>query len=393
MRDATLARPFSIVALISARGGGDWPPVAALAVGLHSRGHAVCLVCDRSTEAAIRSTNVPSICVPPDLEQPDIRTAIASSKDIGPETSNPLVEWARVCAGPMRLHVQQRRPMVLLSSLLCMGLADRMASELGIPWCFVNPAFYFGEDSARPWEADFLGVSIRTYRYWFQPLMLKADLVLHATDAAFDVRPPDLPRHHHYVGPLLWEPPVVAPGFLRTPGPPWVLVSLSTLPQTGEVAIAQAAIGALKREAVRVLVTVAPDHAAQLGEVTDRVYLSDYIPHSAILPNSRLVVSHAGHGIVMKALYYGVPMVLVQWGRDQLGVAARAEALGVAMVVRRDECNDASVTQAVRRILDDVRYAERVRAISKRLQAADAVSVACAELEKFLTSASARPAH
>lgn len=62
-------------------------------------------------------------------------------------------------------------------------------------------------------------------------------------------------------------------------------------------------------------------------------------------------------------------------------MAARAEALGVATVVRRDDCNDASVTQAVRRILDDVRYAERVRAISKRLQAADAVSVACAELE------------
>ena len=102
MRDATLAHPFSIVALISARGGGDWPPVAALAAGLHSRGHAVCLVCDRSTEAAIRSSNVPSVCVPPDLEQPDIRTAIASSKDIGPETSNPLVEWAKSLCRPPR---------------------------------------------------------------------------------------------------------------------------------------------------------------------------------------------------------------------------------------------------------------------------------------------------
>jgi UDP:flavonoid glycosyltransferase YjiC (YdhE family) len=393
MPEAPLTSPYSIVALISARGGGDWPPVVALAVGLHNRGHAVHLVCDRSTEAAVRPTSVPTICVPPALEQGDIRVAIARTADISSETPNPLVEWAQMCAPSMVAPIQQHKPAVLLSSLLCLGLADPLASNLGIPWCFVNPAFYFGEDSARPWEADFLGVSIRTYRYWFQPLMLKADLVLHATDAAFDVRPPNLPRHHHYVGPLLWEPPVVAPGFLRTPGPPWVLVSLSTLPQTGEVAIAQAAIGALKREAVRVLVTVAPDHAAQLGEVTDRVYLSDYIPHSAILPNTRLVVSHAGHGIVMKALYYGVPMVLVPWGRDQLGVAARAEALGVATVVRRDECNDASVTQAVRRILDDVRYAERVRAISKRLQAADAVSVACAELDKFLTSASARPAH
>ena len=51
------------------------------------------------------------------------------------------------------------------------------------------------------------------------------------------------------------------------------------------------------------------------------------------------------------------------------------------------------MTQAVRRILDDARYTERVRAISKRLQAEDAVSVACAELEKFLTSAAKKSIH
>jgi UDP:flavonoid glycosyltransferase YjiC (YdhE family) len=51
------------------------------------------------------------------------------------------------------------------------------------------------------------------------------------------------------------------------------------------------------------------------------------------------------------------------------------------------------LTQAVRRILDDARYTERVRAISKRLQAEGAVSVACAELEKFLTSAAQKSIH
>jgi hypothetical protein len=40
---------------------------------------------------------------------------------------------------------------------------------------------------------------------------------------------------------------MVAPEFLRSPGPPWVLVSVSTLPQVGEVAIAKAAVQALRR--------------------------------------------------------------------------------------------------------------------------------------------------
>jgi UDP:flavonoid glycosyltransferase YjiC (YdhE family) len=60
--------------------------------------------------------------------------------------------------------------------------------------------------------------------------------------------------------------------------------------------------------------------------------------------------------------------------------------MGVAAVVPRDACNDASVARAVRQVLDDARYAERVGAISKRLQAADAVTVACAQIELFGSS-------
>jgi MGT family glycosyltransferase len=213
-------------------------------------------------------------------------------------------------------------------------------------------------------------------------------LILHATDPAFDVLPARLLGHHRYVGPLLWETPAVAPAFLRTPGPAWVLVSLSTLPQDGEVDIARAAIRAFQREAVRVLVTLAPEHVrTALGAVPDNVYLSDYVPHSTVLQDSRLVISHAGHGIVMKALYHGVPMVLVPWGRDQPGVAARAEALGVAVVVQRDARTDAAVAQAVRRILDDPRYTERVCTVSRRLQAEDAVTAACMQVESLWTNA------
>jgi len=40
--------------------------------------------------------------------------------------------------------------------------------------------------------------------------------------------------------------------------------------------------------------------------------------------------------------------------------------------------------------MPDARYTERVRAISKRLQAEDAVSVACAQLESLRTSAAQR---
>src|SRR5262245_57932211 len=160
------AGPFSLVAIISARGGGDWPSVVALAVGLHNRGHTVCLVCDRATEPAVRATALPILGLPPAREQPDTRQAIAASPEIGPETPKRLSEWAQECALLIRAQIQARKPMVLISSLLCMGLADRLASDLGVPWCLINPSFYCGEDSARPWDADFFGASIGTFRYW-----------------------------------------------------------------------------------------------------------------------------------------------------------------------------------------------------------------------------------
>jgi hypothetical protein len=68
-------------------------------------------------------------------------------------------------------------------------------------------------------------------------------------------------------------------------------------------------------------------------------------------------------------------------------------AASVATVVRRDACNDASVAQAVHRILGDAGYTERVRAISKRLKAEDAVAVACAHLEMLLTSSARNSIH
>jgi hypothetical protein len=90
MQDTRMAGAHSIVVLISARGGGDWPPVVALAVGLQARGHAVCLVCDTSTAVAVRSTGLPTVCIPPELEQGDIRPLLrhlrASGQEIRPTT-------------------------------------------------------------------------------------------------------------------------------------------------------------------------------------------------------------------------------------------------------------------------------------------------------------------
>ena len=77
-------------------------------------------------------------------------------------------------------------------------------------------------------------------------------------------------------------------------------------------------------------------------------------------------------------------MVLVPWGRDQPGVAARAKALGVAAVVPRHHCTAANLADAISRVLGNVRHAGASRHASRRLRANDALTKGDAYIEKEL---------
>ena len=175
------------------------------------------------------------------------------------------------------------------------------------------------------------------------------------------------------------------PPFVTEPGPPWVLVTLSLVPQEEEVKLARAALTALAAQPVRVLVTLTEGHAREeLFPLPANARVEHYVPHSEVLKRACLLVSHAGHGVVMKALYYGVPMVLVPWERDQPGVAARAEALGVAEVISRQALSDIRLSETVTRVLQEPRYRVEVQRHAERLHGQDPVGVACKYIEELL---------
>ena len=77
-------------------------------------------------------------------------------------------------------------------------------------------------------------------------------------------------------------------------------------------------------------------------------------------------------------------MVLVPWGRDQPGVAARAEALGVATVVPREEATSGSIATAFDGALSNEGMREAVTAQAARLRATDPPAAAAALLESLL---------
>jgi UDP:flavonoid glycosyltransferase YjiC (YdhE family) len=135
-----------------------------------------------------------------------------------------------------------------------------------------------------------------------------------------------------FVGAQSWDPPAPEPEWLREPGEPWVLVTCSTEYQ-GDEALAAAAIDALRGEPVRVVVTLADAHGAELPSAPN-ARVERFVPHGPVLERAAAVVCHGGMGIVQKSIARGVPVVAVPFGRDQPEVARRVVESGAGVALR-----------------------------------------------------------
>lgn len=91
-----------------------------------------------------------------------------------------------------------------------------------------------------------------------------------------------------------------------------------------------------------------------------------------MLPHTRLVVTHAGHGTVMAAASAGVPMVCVPMGRDQVSVAARVTRHGLGVSVQPEGTVE-ELRCAIIQTLRDPAYERAARRMAAALEPADRV--------------------
>ncbi|MDP8931256.1 MAG: glycosyltransferase [Actinomycetota bacterium] len=380
-----------ILVVATAGAGGDLQPLVAAALGLRNRGHELVFLGDRSVRRTLVGLGFDAETLPAEL---DLGTRlVGATRDAMAATggdlaaAGPLVEqrmaaWAEEMAQPVVERTGRHRPAAILTSLF--GVEVLHLASPPCPWAVVNSTFYVGPTPPRPLQHDFNPRAVPLISR-YASLLGSATLVLHATDQTFDYSFDRLPQGHHYVGPLgIWEPPGEPPGYLDEPGDSWVLVSISSQLQD-DVPLAEAALAALANRRVRVMLTLGPDHdPGELSSVPANARGEHMVSHAAVLERGLLLVSHAGHGSVMKALWYGRPMLLVPWGRDQPGVAARASALGVAEVVPRQDVSAESLSAGVDRVLarDDMR--ETASRHAMRLQATDPPVVAASLVESLL---------
>ena len=157
------------------------------------------------------------------------------------------------------------------------------------------------------------------------------------------------PDHVAVVGPLMWEPPfeeVQAP-----PGDaPLVLVAPSTA-QDPEHRLLRAALAGLAGEPVRVLATWNRRPLPGPVKVPPNARLVEWLSYARTMPGCALVICHAGHGTLVRALASSCRVLAVPHVGDMAENAARVDWAGAGVRLPWPLLHPVTLRLAARRAL------------------------------------------
>jgi MGT family glycosyltransferase len=213
-------------------------------------------------------------------------------------------------------------------------------------------------------------------------LMARADRVLVCSSPSYDFGSGSVPANVRYVGPQLEGHPGQGSGdrWAGPPGQPLVLVGLSSTVMRQE-GLLQRAADALGQLPVRGLVTTGPAVDPAVISAPANVTVTRWARHADVLPHCSAVITHGGHGTVMKALIAGVPLIVVPLGRDQPDNAGRVVHASAGIRLRKNATASA-IQAAVSRVTEDPRYRAAARRMAARLASERDDNLVVDELEQ-----------
>ncbi|WP_067698733.1 glycosyltransferase [Nocardia jejuensis] len=189
----------------------------------------------------------------------------------------------------------------------------------------------------------------RLAHYQDQVQLAHRRLVLSSESFEFAGPRPDGVR---WVGPILDDPDWAVDSDWTIPdgGDPLVLVAMSTTFQR-QTDCLQRIADALGPLPVRGLITTGP--AVDPAEITapPNVTVLRAAPHRQVARHASLVITHGGHGTLMKSLAADLPALILPHGRDHADNAARLRAHGAGITLPRT-ASAQRITRAVRRVLN-----------------------------------------
>ncbi len=190
---------------------------------------------------------------------------------------------------------------------------------------------------------------------------ISAQLALVATLPALEY-PREWPAHVHVVGPLMWEPPA-ADVELPQGDAPLVLVAPSTA-QDAEHRLLLAALRGLAGAPVRVLATWNRRLPPRPLPVPPNARAVEWISYSRTMPECDVVICHAGHGTLVRALSSGCAIVACPAVGDMNENAARLDWAGAGVRIPRRFVRPRALLLAVERALGEPGIRARARELA-----------------------------
>lgn len=214
----------------------------------------------------------------------------------------------------------------------------------------------------------------------------QADLRLIQTSRAFDSPITPAPANVRYVGPILDDP--TWPEFAQDPWTngdprPFVVVGLSTTFQN-QRSVLENIVTAVSELKIRCLVTLGPAMAKESFHMPANVIAVPGVPHSQVFPHADAVVTHAGHGVVMRALAHGLPLVCLPMGRDQVDNAALVAFHGAGLKLS-PKAKSKQIRNGIKRVLDEPAFTMNARSLQKSILADAKTDSAVSQLEQLTT--------
>jgi UDP:flavonoid glycosyltransferase YjiC (YdhE family) len=200
--------------------------------------------------------------------------------------------------------------------------------------------------------------------------------VLLAISAAFDFPADYLPKNVRYIGPLLdnsgWSKSWVAP-WLHGPDRPRALISFSTTFKNQADALRRTlnAVAGIEMEAVATVGAL----EGETFQASKNVTLLLSAPHDAVMKEISLVVTHGGHGTVSRALFHGLPLLVIPGGPETNDNGSRVETHGAGLTLP-SAASETEIAAALNRLIREPHF----RIAARRLGDAIAGEIKSARL-------------
>ncbi len=163
---------------------------------------------------------------------------------------------------------------------------------------------------------------------------------------------------------------------------PLVVVAPSTA-QDPRQRLLRAALSGLADSGVRVLAATDRRPLSRPVRAGSGASLVNWLSYARTMPRASLVITHAGHGTLARALQSGRPVLAVPHSGDMGENAARVDWAGVGVRLPWRLLSATTLRLAVERALADPGYASRARELARWAAANDGVTRAAELVEEL----------